>query len=502
METKRARLQPHRRPAKARRGRRVPGRAEAPAGARVAGGTPESVADIARGMLAELGVGALPRVALRFWDGSELAAESPASATVVVRDPEAIAHLVHAPRQLGLARAWVQGLLDVDGDLEAVLARARRVPGSFMCRPRAVPVSRSLRCEWPVPACSSDRRSLRSRRASADGARRWRATAAPCATTTISRTASTTRAGAHDGLLVRVLRRSGRHARDRPGAQARPDLPQAAAGRRASACSTSAAAGARSCCTRRSAMACDAVGVTLSEPQAELARSRAEQWAFRTASRSECRTTARSPTARSTRSQVSACTSTSGATSSVSTRARCRRCCAPAACSSTTGSPGCTAQPPRGPTVHHPLRVPGRRASPGRPTSWRAMHDARLRGPRRRVAARALRADLASVGRQPRASPRRGRRGGRRSSASGSGGSTCSARRSGSRPGRSASTRCSPRVPAPRTACRSIARGCSRCAEALAAARSALRCLRRLEGLYTVLAYAHSRHAVGRRPRS
>ena len=110
METKRTRLQQHRRPAKAAR--------------RVAGGTPESVAGIARGMLGELGIGALPRVALRFWDGSELAAEGPAAATVVVRDPEAIAHLVHAPRQLGLARAWVQGLLDVDGDLEAVV-RAR-----------------------------------------------------------------------------------------------------------------------------------------------------------------------------------------------------------------------------------------------------------------------------------------------------------------------------------------------------------------------------------------
>jgi cyclopropane-fatty-acyl-phospholipid synthase len=71
-----------------------------------------------------LGVGALPHVAVRFWDGSELPADGDAAATVLVRDPEAVAHLVHAPSQLGLARAWVKGLIDVDGDLEAVL-RAR-----------------------------------------------------------------------------------------------------------------------------------------------------------------------------------------------------------------------------------------------------------------------------------------------------------------------------------------------------------------------------------------
>jgi cyclopropane-fatty-acyl-phospholipid synthase len=39
----------------------------------------------------------------------------------VLRDPTAIVHLLHAPGQLGLARAWVDGSLDVDGDLETVL---------------------------------------------------------------------------------------------------------------------------------------------------------------------------------------------------------------------------------------------------------------------------------------------------------------------------------------------------------------------------------------------
>jgi cyclopropane-fatty-acyl-phospholipid synthase len=65
-----------------------------------------------------------PPLTVRFWDGSELRAPagmgSPA-ATVVVRDPAALVHLLRAPSQLGLARAWVDGSLEVEGDLETVL---------------------------------------------------------------------------------------------------------------------------------------------------------------------------------------------------------------------------------------------------------------------------------------------------------------------------------------------------------------------------------------------
>jgi cyclopropane-fatty-acyl-phospholipid synthase len=44
---------------------------------------------------------------------------------VVVRDPLALAHVVHEPNQVGLARAWVSGLLDAD-DLESLLALRTR----------------------------------------------------------------------------------------------------------------------------------------------------------------------------------------------------------------------------------------------------------------------------------------------------------------------------------------------------------------------------------------
>ncbi|MGH2884093.1 MAG: class I SAM-dependent methyltransferase, partial [Solirubrobacteraceae bacterium] len=60
-----------------------------------------------------------------FWDGSVLRARQPtpprAAATVVIRSPAALVHLLRAPGQLGLARAWVDGSLDVEGDLEAVV---------------------------------------------------------------------------------------------------------------------------------------------------------------------------------------------------------------------------------------------------------------------------------------------------------------------------------------------------------------------------------------------
>jgi cyclopropane-fatty-acyl-phospholipid synthase len=63
-------------------------------------------------------------VTLRFWDGSELRGDDVSDRVVILRDPSALAHLLRSPGQLGLARAWVEGSLDIEGDLESVL-RAR-----------------------------------------------------------------------------------------------------------------------------------------------------------------------------------------------------------------------------------------------------------------------------------------------------------------------------------------------------------------------------------------
>ena len=56
---------------------------------------------------------------IEFWDGSSLRGTSPGP-TFSVRSPAAAGHLLRAPGQLGLGRAYVSGALDVD-DLEAGL---------------------------------------------------------------------------------------------------------------------------------------------------------------------------------------------------------------------------------------------------------------------------------------------------------------------------------------------------------------------------------------------
>jgi cyclopropane-fatty-acyl-phospholipid synthase len=53
--------------------------------------------------------------AVEFWDGSALPATNGNGVRFVVRDPRAVAHILTAPGQLGLGRAYVSGALDVDG---------------------------------------------------------------------------------------------------------------------------------------------------------------------------------------------------------------------------------------------------------------------------------------------------------------------------------------------------------------------------------------------------
>jgi cyclopropane-fatty-acyl-phospholipid synthase len=80
--------------------------------------------------LAEIAGGRLRRLpfSVRFWDGSVLTGQSDRP-TVVVRSPRALAYLLRSPNQVGLARAWVSGALDVEGELETVLAARARFDG-------------------------------------------------------------------------------------------------------------------------------------------------------------------------------------------------------------------------------------------------------------------------------------------------------------------------------------------------------------------------------------
>jgi cyclopropane-fatty-acyl-phospholipid synthase len=85
--------------------------------------------------------GGLP-LQIRAWDGSTA---GPADApTVVVRSRTALRRLLWDPSELGLARAYVAGELDVDGDLAEGLSRVWALVGT---RPPVLPGWRD-RLRW------------------------------------------------------------------------------------------------------------------------------------------------------------------------------------------------------------------------------------------------------------------------------------------------------------------------------------------------------------------
>jgi cyclopropane-fatty-acyl-phospholipid synthase len=65
---------------------------------------------------------ALPQrpFAVAFWDGTSLEATEPQAPTFTLRSPQALAHVLRAPGELGIGRAYATGLLEVD-DIDAAL---------------------------------------------------------------------------------------------------------------------------------------------------------------------------------------------------------------------------------------------------------------------------------------------------------------------------------------------------------------------------------------------
>jgi cyclopropane-fatty-acyl-phospholipid synthase len=58
---------------------------------------------------------------VRFWDGTEVTSTTQnGGPTFQINSPKALAHILRAPGELGLGRAYIQGLLDVD-DLDAAI---------------------------------------------------------------------------------------------------------------------------------------------------------------------------------------------------------------------------------------------------------------------------------------------------------------------------------------------------------------------------------------------
>lgn len=85
--------------------------------------TPPPVAQVIAGLLKTFGGQAgldLP-VRLRAWDGSEAGPEG--TPVLIVRSPQALKRILWRPGELGLARAYISGDLDVEGDLTEALRR-------------------------------------------------------------------------------------------------------------------------------------------------------------------------------------------------------------------------------------------------------------------------------------------------------------------------------------------------------------------------------------------
>jgi cyclopropane-fatty-acyl-phospholipid synthase len=80
------------------------------------------------GELADALLGPAPRVGVKFWDGSRLGPEQGVG-TLHVRSVDALRRIIWAPGELGLARAFVEGDIDADGDvIELLTALSVRTP--------------------------------------------------------------------------------------------------------------------------------------------------------------------------------------------------------------------------------------------------------------------------------------------------------------------------------------------------------------------------------------
>ncbi|HEX3188762.1 MAG TPA: SAM-dependent methyltransferase, partial [Streptosporangiaceae bacterium] len=102
-------------------------------------------AEVIAALLARVGLD-LP-VRLRAWDGSE--AGSLGGPVLVARSPRALQRILWRPGELGLARAYVSGDLDVEGDLTEGLRRVHAAPrGTRAAIPLAALSGAPSQC-WP-----------------------------------------------------------------------------------------------------------------------------------------------------------------------------------------------------------------------------------------------------------------------------------------------------------------------------------------------------------------
>ena len=105
--------------------------------------------------------------AVELWDGSTLAPTNGGGPTFRVTSPEALGHVLRAPGQLGLGRAYVSGGIDVDDMDEALALLAHWSPPPIDNRVQGPDRARRRACRRAARACRRCRRWSCGRRAAA-----------------------------------------------------------------------------------------------------------------------------------------------------------------------------------------------------------------------------------------------------------------------------------------------------------------------------------------------
>jgi len=111
-------------------------------------------------------------VRFRAYDGTDIGPRD-AAATITIRSPEALARMVFAPGELGLARAYIAGDITFEGDLYAILELRKRLSGSVISPRTAARLAReiglgNLRPVPPPPEEHYTRSRSHTRRSDAD----------------------------------------------------------------------------------------------------------------------------------------------------------------------------------------------------------------------------------------------------------------------------------------------------------------------------------------------
>ena len=180
------------------------------------------------------------------YDGSH-AGQAGSPVKITVRSPAAVAYLAQAPGELGLARAYVAGQLDVEGDMYEALARMTKAQSSSLTLAEKLRLLQALggpklllhRMPPPPQEVTQTRRWLTGRLHS-----KTRDAKAISHHYDVSNRFYEWVLGPSMAYTCACYPARGRHPGGGAGEQVRPGRPQAGAARRACGCSTSAAAGA------------------------------------------------------------------------------------------------------------------------------------------------------------------------------------------------------------------------------------------------------------------